>query len=107
VLEHRLEAVVGLGQAGLCARALGRRADDAGHLDPEAAQRLDMHDADEPGPHNTGSHVSSLTASYTERARLASQPTATAPASRNSRAFDASTPPVTISGTSASTPSTS
>ncbi len=50
--EHRLEALVGLGQhggLGLGPRALGRGADHPVHLHAEPAQRLDVHDADEPG----------------------------------------------------------
>ena len=50
VVEHRLEALVRLGQAGLLARPRGRGADDTGHVDAEPSERLDVDDADEPGP---------------------------------------------------------
>ena len=47
--EHRLEALVRLRQPGLLARSIRRRADDARDIDAEAAQRLDVDDADESG----------------------------------------------------------
>ena len=46
--QHRLEALVRLRQPGLLARALGRGADDARHVDPDSLQGLDVDDADEP-----------------------------------------------------------
>jgi hypothetical protein len=60
VLEHRLEAVVGLGQPGgarLLPRALRCRAHHAEHLDAEAAQRVDVDDSDETGAHHRGTQA--------------------------------------------------
>ena len=61
VVQHRLEALVRLRQAGFW-RARGRRADDARHVDTEASERLDVDDADEPGPDDGRSdHAPTLT----------------------------------------------
>ncbi len=100
--EHRVERLVRLRQAGLAARALRRGADDADDVDADPAQRLDVHDADEPRADHRRSHAPTLTASQTASARLESAPTATAPASRKSPAFSAVIPPVTSNRTSAS-----
>ena len=100
VVEHRLEALVRLRQARLLSRALGRRADHARDLDPEPAQRLDVHDADEPRPDDAGPHRSepNRVVDGTRPARVGAD--GDRARARNSTAFDASTPPVTISGTS-------
>ena len=62
VVQHRLEALVRLGKPGLLPRALGRGADDPDHVDADAAQSLDMDDADESGPDDGGpDHAPTLT----------------------------------------------
>jgi hypothetical protein len=58
--EHRLEGLVRLGQvvgARLGGGALRAGADDAGHLDPEPPQRLDVDEADETGADDRCSDV--------------------------------------------------
>src|SRR5262245_43413042 len=64
VLEQRLVALVRLRQARLLARALGRRPDDARHVDTEAPQGLDVDDADEARSDDGRPHPSTLTESY-------------------------------------------
>jgi len=58
--EHRLERLVRLGEIvgqRLLGGAVGARADDAGHLDAQAPQRLDVDDANEACPRDRGSDV--------------------------------------------------
>jgi hypothetical protein len=56
--EHVVEARIRLGQARLLPRALRRRAHDAGDLDADTAQRLDVHDADEARSDDCRPHAS-------------------------------------------------
>ena len=56
VVEHRLEAAIGLGQANLCrprGGPLARGSDHAMHLHAQTAQRFDVDGADKPGPHHS------------------------------------------------------
>ena len=57
--EHRLEAVVRLGQrhGPLLAAPAPARADDTGDLDAEAAQCVDVDDADEAGAHHSRTEI--------------------------------------------------
>jgi hypothetical protein len=58
--EHRVERLVRFGEVvgdGLLGRAGRAGADDAGDLDAETPQRLDMDDADEAGPRDRGFDV--------------------------------------------------
>ena len=66
VREHRLEAVVGLGEPGLGPCALRRRSHHADDLDAEAPQRVDVHDSDEAGAHHRGTQIAHTAGSLSQ-----------------------------------------